>query len=67
MKGLHPEIRKLLNEINAFRARIGMESTRFGIEAVNDGHLLPRLQAGREPRRATIERVRAFMKRNGKR
>jgi hypothetical protein len=63
----HPEIRKLLTEINAFCARIGMQRTRFGLEAVNDGHLLTRLQAGREPRRHTVERVRAFMKRNGKR
>ena len=64
---LHPDIRKLLAEIRAYRARTGMTPTRFGIEAVNDGHLLARLQAGREPRRAKIERVRAFMKRNGKR
>ena len=67
MKGPHPEIRKLLADIHAFRAKAGMERTRFGIEAVNDGHLLTRLQAGREPRRATVERVRAFMRRNGKR
>ena len=62
---LHPEIRKLLAEIYAYRTRTGMTPTRFGLEAVNDGHLLARLQAGREPRRAKIERVRAFMKRNG--
>ena len=59
---LHPDIRKLLAEINAYRARTGMTPTRFGIEAVNDGHLLPRLQSGREPRRDKVERVRAFMK-----
>ena len=64
---LHPDIRKLLAEINAYRERTGMTPTRFGIEAVNDGHLLARLQAGREPRRDKIERVRAFMQRNGRR
>ena len=64
---LHPDIKRLLAEINAYRARTGMTSTRFGIEAVNDGHLLPRLRSGREPRRAKIERVRQFMQRkNGK-
>jgi hypothetical protein len=67
MKSPHPEIRKLLNEINAFRTRIGMQRTRFGLEAVNDGHLLARLQSGRQPRFDTIAKVRAFMKRNGKR
>ena len=63
---LHPDVKRLLDEINAFRSRTGMERTRFGIEAVNDGHLLPRLQSGREPRRATVERVRAFMKRKAR-
>jgi hypothetical protein len=62
---LHPDIRRLLAEIHAYRTKAGMTPTRFGLEAVNDGHLLARLQAGREPRRAKIERVRAFMKRNG--
>ena len=64
---LHPEIRKLLDEIDFYCAERKISPTRFGLEAVNDGHLLARLQAGREPRRAKIERVRAFMKRNGRR
>jgi hypothetical protein len=64
---LPPDLRKLLNEIDTYRARTGMTRTRFGVEAVNDGHLLTRLQSGCEPRRAKVERVRAFMKRNGKR
>jgi len=63
---LHPDVKRLLDEINAFRARTGMERTRFGIEAVNDGHLLPRLQSGRQPRFSTIDKVRAFMKRKAK-
>ena len=60
---IHPDVRKLLGEIDAYRARTGMTRTRFGLAAVNDGHLIPQLCAGREPRRAKIERVRAFMKR----
>ena len=67
MKRPHPDIRDLLAEIRVFLTRTGLTPTRFGVEAVNDGHLLGRLCAGREPRRATIERVRAFMKRNGRR
>jgi hypothetical protein len=67
MKRPHPEIRELLSEIDFYCAERNIPRTRFGIEAVNDGHLLTRLQAGREPRRATIERVRKFMKRkNGR-
>jgi len=61
----HSDVRKLLDEIRAFCARAGMTPTRFGVETVNDGHLLTRLQNGREPRRHTIERVRNFMKRGG--
>jgi len=67
MRRPHPDIRDLLAEIQAFLARTGLTPSRFGVEAVNDGHLLERLCAGREPRRATVARVRAFMKRNGKR
>ena len=67
MKQPHPEIHNLLYEIRRYCAKTGMTPTRFGVEAVNDGHLLQRLLAGSEPRRAKIERVRAFIKRNGKR
>jgi hypothetical protein len=62
---VHPQARDLLAEIRAYCARTGMTRTRFGVEALNDGHLLARLQSGREPRWATIARVRKFM-RNGK-
>ena len=59
---IHPDVRKLLNEIHAYRAKHGLDRTRFGILAANDGHLLPRLETGREPRRSTVEKGRAFMK-----
>jgi len=66
---MHLETRRLLAEIRTYCFRTGMERTRFGIEAVNDGHLLERLEAGRQPRLDTIDKVRAFMKRktNGRR
>lgn len=63
MKQPHPDIHNLLYEIRRYCAKTGMTPTRFGIEAVNDGHLLERLCAGREPRRAKVKRVREFMKR----
>jgi hypothetical protein len=59
---IHPDVRKLLNEINAYRVKHGLDRTKFGIMAANDGHLLPRLETGREPRRSTVEKVRAFMR-----
>jgi len=59
---LHPDVRKLLDEINAYRTKHGLDRTKFGILAANDGHLLPRLENGREPRRSTVEKVRAFMR-----
>jgi len=59
---IHPDVRKLLNEINAYRVKHGLDRTKFGILAANDGHLLPRLETGREPRRSTVEKVRAFMR-----
>jgi hypothetical protein len=62
---LHPDTTKLLAEIRAYCARTGLPDTRFGVEALNDGHLLRRLRAGRELRRDTIARIHKFMK-NGK-
>jgi hypothetical protein len=59
---IHPEVRKLLGEIHTYRTKHGLDRTKFGILAANDGHLLPRLEAGREPRRSTVEKVRAFMR-----
>ena len=67
MKGPHPEIRELLAEIRAYCIRTGTHATRFGIKTVNDGHFVPRLESGRQPRFDTIAKVRAFMRRNGKR
>ena len=58
---LHPDVRRLLDEISDYRARNNLDRTKFGILAANDGHLIPRLQSGRLPRLTTIDRVRAYM------
>lgn len=62
---IHPDVRKLIDEINDYRARNNLDRTKFGLLAANDGHLIPRLQSGRLPRLTTIDRVRAYMS-NGK-
>ncbi len=62
---MHAQARQLLAEIHAYLARTGLDPTRFGLRALNDGHFVPRLQAGRQPRLDTIDKVRAFMKQNG--
>lgn len=54
----HPD---LLAEIRAFCAARGMATTRFGKEALSDPAFVSNLEAGRECRRATIHKVRAFM------
>lgn len=54
----HPE---LLSDILAFCAKRGMPKSVFGREAVRDASLIPDLIGGRELRRATIAKVRAFM------
>jgi hypothetical protein len=64
---LHPDVRRLLDEISDYRARNNLDRTKFGILAANDGHLIPRLQSGRLPRLTTIDKVRAYMNSGRKR
>ena len=64
---IHPDVRKLIEEINDYRARNNLDRTKFGILAANDGHLIPRLQSGRLPRLTTIDKVRAYMNSGRKR
>lgn len=59
---IHPDVRKLINQIDAYRAKHNIDRTRFGILAANDGHLLARWLSGRQPRLTTMDRVRKFMK-----
>ncbi len=51
----------LLIEIEAFCRTHQVKESRFGRDAVNDTTFIPQLRQGREPRRATIARVRQFM------
>lgn len=53
----------LLSAIEEFLAKTGMKPTRFGIEAANDPRLVFGLRDGREPRRATADRIREYMDR----
>jgi hypothetical protein len=52
---------ELLTEIEAFCAAHGVRESRFGRDALNDTEFVKNLRSGREPRRATVEKVRRFM------
>jgi phosphopantothenoylcysteine decarboxylase/phosphopantothenate--cysteine ligase len=51
----------LLAEIEAFLTGTGLTATKFGIAAVNDGHLVANLRKGSSVTLKTADRVRAFM------
>jgi hypothetical protein len=60
---IHPEIKSLLDEIDAFRTRTGMSVTAFGLRALNDPGLIAGLRRrGRHPSDPTKDKVRAFMR-----
>ena len=61
MKKLHPAAVQLLAEIEAYRARSGVDRTNFGKQAVSNGNFIPRLEGGAVPTFQTIDRVRAFI------
>ncbi len=54
--------RALLREIEAFLAATGVTATKFGLAAVNDGHLVANLRKGSGVTLKTADRVRAFMR-----
>jgi phosphopantothenoylcysteine decarboxylase/phosphopantothenate--cysteine ligase len=54
---------ELLTEIEAFLALTGLTPTKFGIAAVNDGHLVANLRRGNSITLKTADRVRAYMAR----
>jgi len=54
--------RALLTEIEAFLADTGLTPTKFGLAAVNDGHLVANLRRGNSVTLKTADRVRAFMR-----
>ena len=66
MKKLHPIAAQLLADIEAYRARVGIDRTAFGIAAAGDGHFIPRVEGGKIPRIPTIDKVRAYMDRKTK-
>jgi phosphopantothenoylcysteine decarboxylase / phosphopantothenate---cysteine ligase len=53
----------LLTEIEAFLAGSGLTATKFGIAAVNDGHLIANLRKGSSVTLKTADKVRAYMAR----
>jgi phosphopantothenoylcysteine decarboxylase/phosphopantothenate--cysteine ligase len=53
--------RDLLTEIEAFLAETGITPTKFGIAAVNDGHLVANLRRGSSVTLKTADKVRAHM------
>lgn len=51
----------LLEEIERWRIGRQLSATAFGILAVNDGHLVRDLRAGKDILASKVDRVRAFM------
>jgi phosphopantothenoylcysteine decarboxylase/phosphopantothenate--cysteine ligase len=52
----------LLEEIEAFLARSKLTPTKFGLAAVNDGHLVANLRRGHSVTLRTADRVRAYIR-----
>jgi hypothetical protein len=63
---LHPSAQALLDEIETYCKLTSTDRTAFGIEALNDGHFIARMEDGRIPKIPTMDRVRAFMARKTK-
>src|SRR5258705_7001418 len=51
----------LLTEIEGFLAESGVSPTKFGLAAVNDGHLIKNLRGGASVTLKTADKVRAYM------
>jgi phosphopantothenoylcysteine decarboxylase / phosphopantothenate---cysteine ligase len=51
----------LLTEIEAFLARTGATPSKFGVAAINDGHLVANLRKGHSITLKTADKVRAYM------
>jgi phosphopantothenoylcysteine decarboxylase / phosphopantothenate---cysteine ligase len=56
--------KRLLAEIEAFLARTEASPTKFGLAAVNDGHLVSNLRKGHSITLKTADKVRAYMQRS---
>ncbi len=55
------ETEALLAKIQAYCAASGMKPSVFGLKAVNDGKLVPRLEAGGECLPRTAQKILAFI------
>jgi phosphopantothenoylcysteine decarboxylase/phosphopantothenate--cysteine ligase len=53
--------KELLGEIEGFLAQFGVTPSKFGVAAVNDGHLVAKLRKGGSVTLKTADRVRAYM------
>lgn len=60
------ELRKFLDDVEAYLTEADLTPTAFGNKAAGDPNFVFDLRAGREPRFSTIEKVRAFMGENRK-
>jgi hypothetical protein len=58
---LHPTIASLVRDIDVYIERSGMTPTDFGLRSIGDPNLYRHLKNGRNPRLATMDRIRAFM------
>lgn len=61
---IHPAIRSLIAEIDAFRARNAVSATAFGTLSLNDPKFVSDLRKGRTPSLTTMDKVRAYMHAN---
>jgi len=59
---MHTLARALLAEIEGYLAATGLTPTKFGVAAVNDGHLVANLRRGNSVTLKTADRVRAYMR-----
>src|SRR5258707_7177480 len=61
MPGMSGAARDLLAEIEDFLSATSLTATKFGIAAVNDGHLVANLRRGSSVTLKTADRVRSYM------
>ena len=59
--GMSGITKELLAQIEAFLAETGLTPSKFGVAAVNDGHLVANLRKGHSVTLKTVDKVRAYM------
>ena len=62
----HPITQQLLDDIEAYCLKADISPSRFGQQCVNDSHFVWQLKSGRQPRFATIDRVRHWIEKRTK-